>query len=335
MRSLVLRLRSFFPGLVLSAGIGLQAMGLARLAEMEFGRAWLEPLVLAILVGAVVRTWLPPPPACRPGISLSAGPALELAIVLLGASISTTALRLAGPALVLEVAGVVVLAILASYGIGRALGLAHRPAMLVACGNSICGNSAIAAAAPVLGASGEEVAAPIALTAVLGMVVVIGLPLLAPILHLSAGQFGILAGLTVYAVPQVVVATAPVSALSVQVGTLVKLLRVLMLGPVVLALALGTGRDARVPLRRMVPWFVVGFVAAAALRALGWIPLALLAPLSDLAGLLTILAMAGLGLSVDLRAMAGTSGRVAAAVLLSLLALAGISYLLLLTAGVA
>jgi uncharacterized membrane protein YadS len=51
-------------------------------------------------------------------------------------------------------------------------------------------------------------------------------------------QYGILAGLTVYAVPQVVAATVPVGALSNQVGTLIKLVRVLMLGPVVLCFSL-------------------------------------------------------------------------------------------------
>ena len=73
----------------------------------------------------------------------------------------------------------VIIAIGASFGIGRALGLPKRMATLVACGNSICGNSAIAAVAPVIGADGDDVAASIAFTAVLGVVVVLGLPLLA------------------------------------------------------------------------------------------------------------------------------------------------------------
>ena len=82
-------------------------------------------------------------------------------------------------------------------------------AVLVACGNSICGNSAIAAVAPVIGADGKDVAASIAFTAVLGVLVVLGLPLLVPLLRLSETQYGVLAGLTVYAVPQVLAATAP------------------------------------------------------------------------------------------------------------------------------
>ena len=64
----------------------------------------------------------------------------------------------------------------------------------------------------------------------------LGLPLLVPLLQLSLTQYGVLAGLTVYAVPQVLAATLPIGALSNQVGTVIKLVRVLMLGPVVLVL---------------------------------------------------------------------------------------------------
>ena len=87
--------------------------------------------------------------------------------------------------------------------------LSSKLAVLVACGNAICGNSAIAAVAPVIGADREDVAASIALTAVLGVAVVVLLPLLIPVLGLSNYQYGVLAGLTVYAVPQVLAAAFP------------------------------------------------------------------------------------------------------------------------------
>ena len=89
----------------------------------------------------------------------------------------------------------------------RLLGLPLRMSILVACGNSICGNSAIAAVAPIIDADGDDVASSIAFTAVLGVVVVLGLPLLVPLLKMSLTQYGVLAGLTVYAVPQVLAAT--------------------------------------------------------------------------------------------------------------------------------
>ncbi len=70
------------------------------------------------------------------------------------------------------------IALAASYGIGRLLGLPARMSILIACGNAICGNSAIAAVAPVIGAKGDDVASSIAFTAILGVLVVLGLPLL-------------------------------------------------------------------------------------------------------------------------------------------------------------
>ena len=130
----------------------------------------------------------------------------------------------------------------ASYGLGRLLGLPHRMATLVACGNSICGNSAIAAVAPVIGADGDDVAAAIAFTAVLGVAAVLGLPLLGGELGMGVLSFGAFAGLTVYAVPQVLAAAAPMGVVAVQFGTLVKLVRVLMLGPVCFVLSILTRR---------------------------------------------------------------------------------------------
>ena len=93
-----------------------------------------------------------------------------------------------------------VLSILVSHALGRALGLKPKLALLVACGNSICGNSAIAAVAPVIEADSEDVVTAIAMTAVLGVGVVLLLPLLIGLLGLSYYQYGVLAGMTVYAV---------------------------------------------------------------------------------------------------------------------------------------
>ena len=183
--------RRALPGILLCIGITLAAHVAEAFESRLFGRAWLETLVLAILIGAAIRTaWTPGPP-WRPGIHFSAKTVLEIAVVLLGASLSPRALAAAGPELLIGIACVVVLAILASYGMGRALGLPPRLAVLVACGNSICGNSAIAAIAPVIGAKPRHVATSIAFTAVLGVVVVLGLPLLTPALKFSPTQYGV------------------------------------------------------------------------------------------------------------------------------------------------
>jgi uncharacterized integral membrane protein (TIGR00698 family) len=337
------KLARLAPGILLCAAVSGVAIGLQTVETTLFGRAWLEALVLAILVGTAVRTAWKPHPRWKAGIDFSAKILLEVAVVLLGASISAATLASAGLPLLIGVAVVVALAISASYGLGRLVGLPHRMATLIACGNSICGNSAIAAVAPVIGADADEVATSIAFTAVLGVGVVLGLPVLAVLLHMRPLQFGALAGLTVYAVPQVLAATAPVSALSVQMGTLVKLVRVLMLGPVSVVLALITARrgDNQTakrglpPLHHLVPWFIVGFLALTAARSVGVIPTELLKPAANTANVLTVISMAALGLGVDVRVVANAGVRVVGVVVMSLVMLGLVSLVLIRLLGLA
>lgn len=335
-------LKDLAPGVLLCGVITLAAAGLQALELQLFGRAWLDALVLAILIGTAIRTvWSPGAPWAA-GISFSARTLLEVAVVLLGATISASAVLAVGPALLVGIVLVVAVALIAGYGLGRLLGLPHRMAVLVACGNAICGNSAIAAAAPVIGADPDEVAASIGFTAVLGVVVVLALPLLSVLLGLNPTSFGVFAGLTVYAVPQVLAATAPISTLSAQTGTLVKLVRVLLLGPVVVALAVMTRRrdrtDSAKPvardkvwhgLHRLMPWFIVGFVALLCARSLGVIPTFLLPAISTVATWMTIVAMAALGLGVDVRSVARSGARVVATVTVSLILLGALAFSLI------
>ena len=342
------------PGLLLCGAVTLAAMGLQIVEERVLGRPYLEALVLAILLGTLLRSAWTPHRRWLPGINFSAKFLLEVAVMLLGASISIQTILAVGPSLLLGIAGIVMVAIPASYMLGRAMGLPQRIAILIACGNSICGNSAIAAVAPVIHADSDDVASSIAFTAVLGVVVVLALPLLIPLLHLSGTQYGVLAGLTVYAVPQVLAATVPAGLLSTQIGTLVKLVRVLMLGPVVLFLSLGAGRleraaihrsavvtgealpkTGRLPLTRLVPWFIVGFLALGALRSADLVPHLVLAPAALTANVLTIVAMAALGLGVDVRVVARAGARVTTTVVVSLLVRVGISLALIRVLGVA
>jgi uncharacterized integral membrane protein (TIGR00698 family) len=319
------------PGLILCIVITAISMLLQNWEEAAFGHPYVEALVIAILLGIAIRSFWQPKEIWSAGISFSAKTLLEIAVVLLGASISLGAIVASGPALLSGIVATVVAALAASYATSRALGLPRRVSILIACGNSICGNSAIAAVAPVIGADSDDIASSIAFTAILGVVVVLGLPLFIPLLALSETQYGVLAGLTVYAVPQVLAATVPISAVSAQLGTLVKLVRVLMLGPVVVLLSLFrsklnvSGPAPRPGLFYLIPWFIIGFLVLATARSLGLIPNALLGPIMTSAKLLTVVSMAALGLGVDVRVVGRVGGRVTIAVVVSLLVLIAIS----------
>ncbi len=331
---------SLLPGLLICLAITAAALAVQAVEEHLTGHPYIEALVIAILFGIALRTVWVPGERYRAGIAFSAKQVLEVAVVLLGASISLGAIMASGAALLTGIVGTVLLTIAASYGICRCLGLPTRMAILVAAGNAICGNSAIAAVAPVIGADARDVTAAIAFTAVLGVLMVLGLPLFVPLAGLSEHQYGVLAGLTVYAVPQVLAATVPVGLLATQVGTLVKLVRVLMLGPVVVAFALiaphlpadgSTGRTGprRLGFAKLVPWFIIGFLVLATFRSLGLVPESIVPLVTRLAGLLTVVSMAALGLGVDVRILARVGGRVTLAVTASLGLLLVISLVLI------
>lgn len=333
--SLVTLALGCLPGVAICLAVTLAAFALEAAEIGLFGHRYIDALVIAILLGMAIRTAWIPAPVWRSGIAFSAKQVLEIAVVLLGASVSFAAIAASGPALIALIVTIVAVTIVLSFAIGRAMRLPVRISILIACGNSICGNSAIAAVAPVIGASSDDVASSISFTAIFGVLMVLGLPLLIPLIGLSATQYGILAGLTVYAVPQVLAATVPVGLVATQIGTLVKLIRVMMLAPVVIALSVMAWRlcwrgdkvddTSSLSLRGMVPWFIPGFLLLAALRSFALIPDGWLGPIMTAATSLTVLAMAALGLGVDLRVVGKVGGRITIAVALSLGLLLGLS----------
>ncbi|PVB62373.1 putative sulfate exporter family transporter [Labrenzia sp. 011] len=332
-----IRGREHLPGLVLCVSLAAAALGLNRLELWLAGSRFMDPFTCAILLGICVRSAFHLNSSVEKGIRLSSSGILEIAVILLGFTVDFSGLIESG----LELVGIVFLLvlgmILACFTICRAVGIGEEMAILVACGNSICGNAAIAAVAPAIKARNEDVAAAISFSAILGVLFVIGLPYLAPYLSLSDFQYGTFAGLTVYAVPQVVAATAPVSLASAQIGTTVKLLRVLMLVPAVLiAPVLLRNRAQPAPRRpapqvflmKVVPWFVPGFLIAALMANLGFVPATLSNASSGASHILFVVAMTGLGLSVDMRVVLKVGPRLLSGITGSLFVITAVSYLI-------
>ena len=167
--------------------------------------------------------------------------------------------------------GYTVLTIAACAGLGvlvaRALRVERRTAALVTVGTAICGGSAIAAAAPVIGAEDREISVALATVFVLNSVALLVFPPLGRSAHLGDAAFGLWAALAIHDTSSVVGAALQYGGAALSVATTVKLARALWIVPVTLALAFlerrragGTGHRGGHP-----PWFILGFVAAAAL----------------------------------------------------------------------
>lgn len=116
-----------------------------------------------------------------------------------------------------------------------------------------------------------------------------------------------------------------------------KLVRVLLLGPVVLFFSLRQPAAERSPswsITRFVPWFLIGFIALGTARSVGLMPAAIADPLREASTLLTVAAMAALGLSVDVRAVAKVGPPVMTTVFASLLTLIVVSVTLIRLLGI-
>ncbi len=297
------------PGFLLCLALSGLAYGVSLAGNRLTGQRYFDLFTCAIVLGIGVRTFFNLPAFYSLGIRFAAVTILEIAVFLLGFSLDFGAFSGNNLALVGCILGFVAIMVISSFTICRAIGLPEDLSVLVACGNSICGNAAIAAVAPAVRACNEDVVAAITFSSILGVLVVVFLPLLEPSFGLNAVQFGTFAGLTVYAVPQVVAATAPVSLVSAQVGTAVKLVRVLMLLPAVLLapLLLRNHETAdhvpgkpRLALAKVFPWFIPAFLLAALANNLELVPSSVGSLTSDLSRAFFVIAMCGLGLSVDL-----------------------------------
>jgi len=280
--------------------------------------------ILAILGGVFARNLPGFPVAARRGSKQIIRFVIPAAIVLLGAGLDLT--QLADPRLgvggLLTTLACMLVALLASFGAARLLGLNGRTAGLLAAGTAVCGSSAILAVAPVLEAEDDELVVALGTVNLMGLCAMLAVPALAAAFDLHDEAAGVFAGTSVHAVPQAVAAGAAVSDTAAGFATLFKMVRVAMLAPLVLAFGAviawrkpnttGPARTRRIG--AIVPWFVWGFLALAALRSFGVLDAALGETslgdgLQSAGKLLLTYAMVAIGLEIDLRSLLGVGFR--------------------------
>jgi uncharacterized integral membrane protein (TIGR00698 family) len=262
------------------------------------------------------------------GASFAARYALRIGITLLGARLTVGQLLATGGSAVLAIVLIVTAALLLGAWLARRLLLVPPLSALITVGMAICGNSAILALSPIIGARHRETAYAVSTITIFGLIGVLVLPIVGHVLALTDAGFGTWAGLAVNDTAQVVATGYAFSPGAGDVATVVKLTRNLAILPVLLGATWWAARQGRADARddvttaspvvligRAVPWFVVGFVIVAALRSIGLLdgPLPIGGTiayfLSSLATLCILVALAGVGLATDIRAMLGVGIR--------------------------
>ncbi|MBO8193058.1 putative sulfate exporter family transporter [Streptomyces oryzae] len=315
-------------------GLALAALGVAAASAVHLLVPAVPMLTAAVVLG-IAAAQLPGlrglvRGAARPGLTLAGKRLMRLGIVLLGLKLALSDVLGLGWATVAMVVCVVVATFFGTVWLGRRLGLRGDQPVLVATGYSICGASAIGAVSEVRGSDEEDVATSVALVTLCGTLAIAVLPLLQAPLGLDAGEFGRWVGAGVHDVGQVVATAQTGGPDALGQAVLVKLLRVLMLAPLVAAMVLTVRSRAAAPVAGkrppLVPLFVAGFLVMVAVRTTGWLPGAALDGAARAQEILLAAALFGLGSAVRFTALTRTGLRVAVLGLCSWGVVAGVSY---------
>lgn len=272
-------------GILVTVLIGLLGTLLSKLPVWPFktngGQHPFDPIVISILLGILVGNLYRITGAFGHGIHISVKKLLPLGIIFLGARLNFRDLLIVGIKGVALSAVEVVFA-LALFGyLGSRLKIEKRMGLLLSVGAAICGGTAIVAVAPVIKAKTSEVVTAVATVTFLGLTSMLLMPFIAVLLELEPKIYGIWAGLVIHQTPQVIAAGFAYGDTAGETATVIKLARVCLLAPVVLAIGLywmKTGEEGGCEatkwrnLLRIFPRFVIGFLIMALAETTGVLP---------------------------------------------------------------
>lgn len=326
------RVKRLGPGIALCIAIAVLAQSLAGLPALKV----LGPLTLALLLGMTFRAAAGMPGWADAGSRFCARPVLRAGVFLMGARLDYALVQRVGARVLLLDLAIIVAGITGIAWLGRRLGVRSGLAVLLAVGTSICGASAVVAAGSVTRADEEEVTLAVALCGVLGTLGALFYIFAGPHLPLSTSQLAVLTGSTLHEVAQVVAAAFTFGAASGDLGTLVKLTRVVLLAPALIALGALSKAGGERPSYSLknppIPWFVIGFLV------LGAVSTFLPRPVKDTLGLASVFlmaaAMAAMGLHVPFAMLRRAGVRVVYAGVLGFAGLAVLSATLIHLLGI-
>jgi Predicted membrane protein len=326
-----LPLLEWICGLVLTAAVAALAYWLARLPVLDH----IGQMALALTGTIIIRQFFGYPERLRAGIQFASKYLLRLAIIVCGLRLNIGILLHQGPVLLLQGAVTIAFSIGCMLLIARKLKADTSLSLLLGIGTGICGAAAIAAVSPILKARDEDTAAGAGLIALIGTIAAIGYTALLPILHLTDVGYGIWSGLTLHEIAHVPLAASAAGQEAVEAGLLAKLSRVLLLVPVSFILVFIRKRKGALTPGTAVafPWFLIGFVLMSVFGSVTpgtmlELPAHTMTILQQAPTFLLAMAMVGLGLNVDFRALRDKALRPLAAMAATTVLLSAVTLLL-------
>ncbi len=303
-------------GLTLCAIIAVAAWMLGQLVPVVGGP------VFSILIGMMLATLIKRNDKLIPGITFTSKKILQYAVVLLGFGMNLSVVLATGLQSLPIILCTVSASLLIAYGLNKVMDIPDNISILVGVGSSICGGSAIAATAPVIGASDEEIAQSISVIFLFNVIAALLFPTLGSLLGLSNNGFGFFAGTAVNDTSSVTAAASAWDALhgsnTLDIAAVVKMTRTLTIIPIVLAMAIYRakketgGIGSKVRIKEIFPYFILFFVLASVVTTvctLLGVPSSVFSPLKFLSKFLIIMAMAAIGLNTNIVKLIQNGGK--------------------------
>ena len=310
-----MKISKVIPGILLSVAIAFLASWLESLLPIHV----IGAAVIAMFVGMFLNRYLKKTPAFAPGLKFTSKKILKFAIILLGLSLNISTILTVGKMSLT----VMIFTLLTCFGgghfIGKALGLNWKLSNLISAGTGICGGSAIAAISSVIDADDNDVAYAMSATFLFDMAMILLFPIMGRAIGMSDQAFGIWAGTAVNDTSSVVATGYAFSEAAGDFATMVKLTRTLSIIPTVIVFALiqlnikrkealaesrnGDELKANFSIRKIFPWFILGFLAMSVVASLFPIPAAVVSATKKLSKFLMVCALAAIGLNTSFSSM--------------------------------
>jgi len=294
----VIKVKQTIPGIVLCLAIASIAWILGQYIRVVGGA------IFAVFIGMAVRYFWKPPSVFGSGIKFASKKVLQYAIILLGFEMNIIKVMETGRDSLIVIAFALAAAFITAFLFGKLIKIEANSKTLIGVGTAICGGSAIAATAPIIGANDREITQSISTIVLFNVIAVFLFPALGHILGMNDNSFGMWAGTAVNDTSSVVAAASSWSDEALKLATIVKLTRTLMIVPVTLIMALITtikkGTGDKVRLSKIFPFFVLGFLLATLIATSGVIPADVASVLVRIGKFMIVAAMSAIGLSTDI-----------------------------------
>lgn len=310
-------LKNNFKGIALCFVIAMPSWFLGKQFEVIGGP------VFAIIFGMIITLIFKSKNSFQPGITYTSKKILQYAVILLGFGLNLSTIAKTGMQSLPIILSTISISLIMSFILFKAMKMPSNISTLIGVGSSICGGSAIAATAPVIGADDEEIAQSISVIFLFNVLAALIFPSLGGILHMTNEGFGLFAGTAVNDTSSVTAAAAAWDGMHPGANTLdsaviVKLTRTLAIIPIALVLAFYKARKAKkssggnFSLKKIFPFFILFFVLASVITTIATsfgVSESFFSPLKTLSKFFIVMAMAAIGLNTNIVKLVKTGGK--------------------------